>query len=705
MKILEILKNYQEVLVKHSTTRQQRTPSRKMKTFVTFLTFLILISMTHLKPENPPRWLRIVRGNSGKSQVVVVHPAVAPRHNALALGYDNTKVSHVLQKYAKFGMKPTDNVNEVKQDEKQEKAAAVNSPKVPVNKPKWFKDHLEQTAKEEESRTKQLGDLITSTVQASVGEVGKTLEAQLKQFNLDFDQFRIHTNKGLKDLTDQQNLTQASVESNKQQIAEVAKKNEETAKELAERISAIETGKGGTRPFPEFVPGWVGPDQPDPEQPSTSEKDPMAPYHTSFRGQDPNLIQDFFDDFGLAANTAGLTPFRQRDWNGAKAVLEQQGEPVSEGAIRSLAVREYMVDCCGMELADVLKLGEKLESTFLMKNEKGSKLAGETIWDMYCRFTDTSGRYTLWGFSAALSAVTRRVNGSKQPGQEGYLAFRVLILPPPQLESRFRKLKFLEWQRRTDMRNKGQEISTRIWFSRNDIVMEEKRKEASGAEYRIVDEQKAFPKENIPGIEFKCRTYRDYKSPSKRYVRDAGRTPPGRVGDRPDDAEVDFEEEEEGMEEDVESEDDNLINAATGIAKTRSPSFAGATPAKVPTKESKDKGNGKKSKKSAEKEKKKEDGRTMSKKRKQENDAAFSMSCKIILLKEKQRKFHLTERYKKMSKKDQRAYDAKCEDEIATVAREAAKKVVKVTQDLAGGSSSSNSTTPNTSTTSDDDDE
>ena len=113
MKILEILKNYQEVLVKHSTTRQQRTPSHKMKTFVTFLTFLILISMTHLKPENPTRWLRIVRGNSGKSQVVVVHPAVAPRHNALALGYINTKVSHVLKKYDKFGMKPTDNVSEV----------------------------------------------------------------------------------------------------------------------------------------------------------------------------------------------------------------------------------------------------------------------------------------------------------------------------------------------------------------------------------------------------------------------------------------------------------------------------------------------------------------------------------------------------------------------------------------------------------------
>ena len=700
MKILEILKNYQEVLVKHSTTRQQRTPSHKMKTFVTFLTFLILISMTHLKPENPTRWLRIVRGNSGKSQVVVVHPAVAPRHNALALGYINTKVSHVLKKYDKFGMKPTDNVNEVKQDDKQVEKTAVNSPKVPVNKPKWFKDHLEQTAKEEESRTKQLGDLITSTVTSSVGEVGKKLEEQLKQFNLDFDQFKNHTNKGLKDLTDQQNLIHASVESNKLQIAEVAKKNEETVKELAERISAIETGKGGTRPFPEFVPGWIGPDKPDSEQPSTSEKDPMAPYHTSFRGQDSNLIQDYFDDFGIAANTAGLTPFRQRDWNGAKAVLEQQGEPVSEGAIRSLAVREYMVDCCGMELADVLKLGEKLESTFLMKNEKGSKLAGENIWDMYCRFTDTSGRFTLWGYSAALSAVTRRVNGSKQPGQEGYLAFRVLILPPPQLESRFRKLKFLEWQRRTDMKNRGQEISTRIWFSRNDIVMEEKKKEASAAEYRIVDEQKAFPKENIPGIEFKCRTYRDYKSPSKRYVRDAGRTPPGRVGDRPDDAVVDFEDDDEvRMEE--ESEDDNLMNAAAAVAKTRSPSFAGATPAKVPTKESKDKGNGKKSKKSAEKEKKKEDGRTLSRKRKQENDAAFSMSCKIILLKEKQRKFHLTERYKQMSKKDQRAYDAKCEDEIATVAREAAKKVVKVTEDLAGGSSS-NSSTPDTSTTSDD---
>ena len=84
-----------------------------MKMIMTFLIFLILISMMNLKPEDSTRWQRMLRGNSGKSQVVVVPPAVAPRHYAFALGYDHTCINHVLEKYVKFGMKPTDNVSEV----------------------------------------------------------------------------------------------------------------------------------------------------------------------------------------------------------------------------------------------------------------------------------------------------------------------------------------------------------------------------------------------------------------------------------------------------------------------------------------------------------------------------------------------------------------------------------------------------------------
>ena len=705
MKIFVNLNIFFKFNKKQSTTRQQRYPTPMMKMIVTFLTFLTLISLTDLSQQNPTRWQRMLRGNNGKSRVVVVHTSAAPRHIALALDTDNIKSKHVQIENGKFGMSTTAAVAEEKPIEKVEdnnkKVEKVpGSPSIPKQQPPWFKKHLERTAKEDDIKTKQQTKLLGDLIATSVQDVGKNLEAQLKTFNFDFDKFKLRTTKQFDEISEKQNLIQISVEENKKQISEVAEKTNGSIKDLAERINKIETG-GPPRPFTEFTAGWVGPDKPDSERPSTSQH-PMALYHTSFRGIDSNLIQDWEDDFQLATCTCGLTPFRQRDWDGAKRVLEEGGEPVSDGAIRSLAVREYMHDCCGMKLEDIIKLGEKLESTFLMKNEKASKLAGEQIWDLYCRFKDTSGRFTLWGYAAALSALSRKVNGNKQPGQNGYLAFRVLILPPPQMEARFRKLKFLEWHLRNTKKAKGQEVATRIWFSRNDVVMEVKKKDAPPAEYRIVDERKEFPNENIPGIEFNCRTYREYKSPSKRYIRDAGKTPPGRHAERnePDDAAVEFESETEQMEEDEDDADLINVGASGSGERHRSASYAGATPAKVPPKEPKEKEKGKKkSKEKGDKEKKKSPAKTLSRKRKQDNEAAVSMSLQIIMAKEKQVKFQKTDRYKAMTKKDQRAYDAKVEDEIALKARSAAKKVVRRTEDVAGLSSNPTTSSSETSDT------
>ena len=73
------------------------------------------------------------------------------------------------------------------------------------------------------------------------------------------------------------------------------------------------------------------------------------------------------------------------------------------------------------------------------------------------------------------------------------------------------------------------------------------------------------------------------------------------------------------------------------------------------------------------------------------------MSMSIILKKQKQDKFKETERYQEMSKRDKRAYDKQCEDELAMIARNAAKRTMRHTKDLKGTSSTETSATSDTS--------
>ena len=233
--------------------------------------------------------------------------------------------------------------------------------------------------------------------------------------------------------------------------------------------------------------------------------------------------------YDKAENSIGLYPVTQHNYDLCKKAIKKAGMTPTNANILSLCLREFLKMDMGMKDEDLITL-ESLIVKVWHASIQGDPTPGKED-TIFVEFTQYAGRRLVYKYATPMNALTRRQNAARAEG-EPKIHRNIYLHIIPQLDPRFRKLKWLEKNWRTEQERSGLHPETRVAMrgrlenTERTLYLQYRKPGAGKKFFTFKDED--FPGEVIPGPDIYKTEAPILVRHEVTYVPNKDMTPPGR---------------------------------------------------------------------------------------------------------------------------------------------------------------------------------